>query len=81
MNAETASRPAGVFQYEPEDLRPRDDTAEQAELEAYLERNKGALGASIEQARAELARGEYYTLEQVIADVEAERQRRRAGKA
>jgi hypothetical protein len=81
MDTRTATRPADTFRYEPEDLQPSDDTDEQAELEAYLERNQDALAASIEQARVELERSEYYTLDQVVADVDAQRQRRRAGKA
>ena len=82
MDTKAATHRSDTFRYEPEDLQPSDDTVEQAELEAYLERNKDVLAASsIEQARIELVQGEYYTLDQVVADVDAQRQRRRDGKA
>jgi len=72
---------ADTFRYEPEDLAPRDHLADEAALDAYLERNKDALNASIEEARAEFARGEYFTIDQVVADLAAQRDRRRASKA
>jgi hypothetical protein len=81
MSARTKLQPADAFRYEQEDLVPRDESAEIAELERLLERNKDKVAASLAQARAEFDRGEYFTLDQVIADVDAQRQRRRASKA
>jgi hypothetical protein len=69
-----------AFRYEPEDLEPQDNGRDQAALDAHLDRNKDALTASIEQSRAEFERGEYFTLDQVMADIDAQRQRRRASK-
>ncbi len=70
-----------VFRYAPEDLAPRDAAADEAALDAYVKRNKDALNASIENAHAEFERGEYFTLDQTMADVRAQQQRRRARKA
>ncbi|HEX3672980.1 MAG TPA: hypothetical protein VHU87_01785 [Rhizomicrobium sp.] len=83
MNTKTAKAKqakSGIL-YEPEDLAPRNVAADEATLDTYLERNKDALNASIEKAHAEFANGEYFTLDQVMADVGAQRQRRRARKA
>ncbi len=62
--------------YTPEDLQPRDAAADDRAADAYLERNKDALNASIEKARAEFERGEYFTLDQVMADAKAQKLRR-----
>ncbi len=69
-----------TFRYDAEDLRPRDAETERASLEAYLDRNNQALEASIARAREGFDRGTYYTLDQVMADIDAQRQRRRASK-
>jgi predicted transcriptional regulator len=76
MTTKTASKSAESFRYEPEDLEPRDPAAAEASLDAYLRRNKDAINASIEPDHAEFERGEYFTLDQVMADIDAERQRR-----
>jgi len=78
-NTKAKSRKSG-FQYSPDDLAPRDFAADEAFLEAFIKRNKDALNASIENARAQIMRGEYFTRDQVMADVKAQRQRRRSGK-
>jgi predicted transcriptional regulator len=62
--------------YAPEDLEPRDAVHDEAALDAYLTRNKNALNASIKRAESEFERGEYFTLEQAMADVRAQQQRR-----
>ena len=81
MNAKTTSKPIDTFRYEPEDLEPRDHAADVAAMDAFLVRNKDTINASIEKDNAEFERGEYFTLDQVMADIGAQRQRRRAGKA
>jgi predicted transcriptional regulator len=79
MSARTAKgKPKKIrFRYEREDLTPRDLVADEALVDAYVERNKDALNASIRKARGQLARGEYLTHDQVMADLKAQRQRRR----
>jgi predicted transcriptional regulator len=62
-------------------VAPRDSVREHVELEAFLDRNADALRASIEKADAEFERGEYFTLDQVMADIDAQRRGRRAGTA
>jgi hypothetical protein len=69
-----------IFRYEPEDMEQRDESAEIADLEQKLERHTGAVAAKLRQARAEFARGEYFTLEQVTSDIDAQRLRRRQAK-
>jgi hypothetical protein len=46
---------------------------EWAELDAWEERNKDALNASIRRAREEYARGEFVTHEEVLRLLEADR--------
>jgi predicted transcriptional regulator len=53
---------------------------DEAAVDSFLERNKDALNASIEKAHAEFERGVFFTLDQAMADVGAQRQRRRARK-
>ncbi len=72
-------RKAG-FRNAPDDLVPRDAAAEEVFMESFMKRNKEALNASIEKARAQVARGKYFTRDQVMADVKAQRQRRRTEK-
>jgi hypothetical protein len=79
MNTKTAKIRAAKkrFRYEQEDLAPRDLAADEASVDSYVERNKDALNASIGKARGQIARGEYFTHDQVMADLKAQRQRRR----
>jgi hypothetical protein len=81
MNAKLGATGKDAFRYEPEDLEPRDHAADLAAMDAFLLRNKDALNASIEKAHAEFERGEYFTLEQVRANLAAQRQHRRAKQA
>jgi len=74
MSAKTAKPPKAL--YTKEDLEPRDAAADEAALDAFLKRNKDAINASIDKARAEYERGEYFTHEQVWADIKAQRARR-----
>jgi hypothetical protein len=77
MSSKIAKRAIkSAARYVPEDLKSRDVGAEQAALDEYLERNKDALNASIEKADKEFSRDEYYTLDQAMADVRAQRERR-----
>ena len=65
------------FRYQREDLAPRDLMADEAFVDNYVERNKDALNASIRNAREQIARGEYFTHDQVMADLKAQRKRSR----
>lgn len=69
-----------LARYTSEDLAPRDAAADDAALDSYLLRNKDPLNASIEKAHLEFEQGEYFTLDQVVADVSAQQQRRRSRK-
>jgi predicted transcriptional regulator len=71
-----AKKSKSGVRYAPEDLAPRDVAADEAVLDTYLQRNKDALNASIEKAHAEFEKGEYFTLDRVMADVRAQQQRR-----
>jgi hypothetical protein len=51
--------------------RHDDDALTDAEWTAWEERNKDALIASIREAREQIARGEYVTLEDAMARVRA----------
>ncbi len=61
--------------------RQDDDELTEAGLLAWEERNRDALIAALREAQEEIARGEYYTLEQVMAELEAQAKRRQARKA
>jgi hypothetical protein len=84
MNAKPTSGPAQYFcdesdlRDEPEDLAPRNQAEDEVWLDAYLRRNMHAINASLAEDHAEFERGEYFTLEQVIEDIESQRQRRDA---
>jgi predicted transcriptional regulator len=68
------------FRYTKEDLAPRNVAAEEAAMGAYIERNKDGINASIDLAREQYARGEFFTHEQVFADLEAQSLCRRTAK-
>jgi hypothetical protein len=53
------------------EYRHEDEAFTEAELDAWIERNKDALNASIEKAHQEYLRGEYYTIEETMARVMA----------
>jgi predicted transcriptional regulator len=74
MSAKTAKPPKAL--YTKEDLEPRDVAADEAALDAWLERNKDAINASADKAREEFERGEYYTHEEVWAEIWARLARR-----
>lgn len=78
MNVKAAKqkRAKPAIRYAPEDLAARDAAADDAAVDAYVARNKDALNASIKKAHAEFERGEHFTLDQVSADIAAQRQRR-----
>jgi hypothetical protein len=56
---------------EPEAEYRRDEGLTEAEWDAWGERNKEALNASIRKAREQIARGEGYTLEEAVARAKA----------
>ena len=62
-----------------------DDTVEftDAYWDAWFERNGEALDASCDEAEAQIERGEWFTLEEVMANLEAQAKHRQAlkGKA
>lgn len=74
MTAKTA-KPAKAL-YTEEDLAPRDHAADEAAMDAWIERNKEALKASFKKAKEEYKRGEYFTHEQVWAELRAQQARR-----
>lgn len=82
MSTKTAKpkRTASGLHYTPEDLASRNMAEDEAAVDSFLERNKDALNASIEKADAEFERGVFFTLDQAMADVGAQRQRRRVRK-
>jgi hypothetical protein len=53
----------------------------EAEWDAWGERNRDALKASLDEAEAEIERGESYTLAEVRTYLDAQAKRRRARKA
>ena len=65
------------FRYTEEDLAPRDLAADEAAMDAFLERNKDAINAGVKLADEQFARGEYFTEAEVFAYLEAEALRRR----
>jgi hypothetical protein len=67
--------------YAPEDLESRDPVADEARMDAWLQRNKDALNASAKKALEEFKRGEYFSDEDVTAALKAHRLRRHTGKA
>ncbi len=80
MKSTTNQDTPTIFRYEPEDIEQRDESAETADVEQKLEQHSVAVAAKLQQARAEFARGEYFTLEQVTADIDAQRLRRHHSK-
>ena len=82
MSAKTTPRKSDTapFQYEPADLVLPDMAADEAALAAFLERNRSALKASAERACSEFERGACRTLDQMLVDVDVQRQRRGVSK-
>ena len=82
MSAKTTRQKSDTapFQYEPADLVLPDTAADEAALAAFLERNGSALKASAERACGEFERGACSTLDQMLVDVEGQKQRRRVSK-
>ncbi|MEI9992108.1 MAG: hypothetical protein WDM86_18980 [Rhizomicrobium sp.] len=73
-----SAKPDSDLPAEDDDDIPRPPTEqEEAELDAWIERNKDALNASFRKADAEYARGHYYTLEEVLAHLESDRRARK----
>ncbi|HEY1630975.1 MAG TPA: hypothetical protein VGF56_06645 [Rhizomicrobium sp.] len=59
------------FQETDEDIELRDTPPTEAEweaLDAWIFRNKDALNASIQRSREQFARGEYHSMEEVMAE-------------
>ena len=75
--AKKAAKPKPApFRYEPADLKPRDQAADDAFIDAFIARNREALIESIEETDAEEARGEGRTLDEVLAELDARRAKR-----
>lgn len=75
-SAKAKSKKPG-FRYTPEDLAPRDRSADETLVDAYTARNKEALNESIGSAHDAFERGEYFTLDQAMADLPRRGQRLR----
>jgi hypothetical protein len=58
-----------------------DEGLTEAEWDAWGERNKEALQESFRKAKEQYARGEYYTLDEVMAELEARAKLRQSRKA
>ena len=71
---------APSVRYAEEDLAPRDPGAEDAFVDAFVERNKRALNTSIKESLDQFEHGEYFTHAQVFADLEAQALRRDASR-
>ena len=52
--------------------KPEEEYVPEDEFDAYLWRNRHAINASARKAREEYARGEYHTIDEVMARVMAE---------
>jgi hypothetical protein len=65
-----------AFRYEPEELEPRDQAADDALIDDFIARNREALIESIVESDAEEARGEGRLLEDVMAELKARRHKR-----
>ncbi len=76
------AEPEAAYKHrEGEGLTEAEWKAWEKQHKAWEERNKDALVASLREAEAQIARGEYYTAEEVRARLEARAKRRRAAKA
>jgi len=71
MSMNTKSAKPSKALYTEEDLAPRDHAADEAAMDAWIERNKDALKASFRESKEQYERGEFYTHEQVWAEVSA----------
>ncbi|HEY1630166.1 MAG TPA: hypothetical protein VGF56_02570 [Rhizomicrobium sp.] len=60
-----------VFRYEPEDLEPRDQAADDAMIDDFIARNKKELLESLDEADKEDERGEGRLLEDVMAEIKS----------
>jgi hypothetical protein len=68
-----------VFRYEPEDLEPRDQAADDILIDDFIARNREALIESIEKSDREFERGKVHTLDEVMAALAKKRSRARPG--
>jgi hypothetical protein len=71
----------GLSETEAAEYRNEDVGLSEAEWDAWGERNKDALQASFDKAREDLARGHYYALEEVMAELKAQAEFRQSRKA
>jgi predicted transcriptional regulator len=67
----TKKPPKGMSEPETE-YRQEDDEIGDEQIERWLERNADAINASCDEAEAQIARGEWFTLEEVMASVRAD---------
>ena len=66
------------FRYSAEDLEPKDAAADDAFIDAFIERNREALNESLAAIEKSFERGEVHTLKEVMAEIAMQRKRRRA---
>ncbi len=77
----TAKKPPKGMSEPETTYRQEQENRSDAEWGAWFKRNADALNASCEEAEAQIARGEYFTLEEVMAELNAQAERRKARKA
>lgn len=71
------AEPEADFRHEGED----ENFVPEGGWDAYLWRNRHAINESIRKGREEYARGHYYTMEEVMAEIKARAKKRQARKA
>ena len=69
------------FRYEPDDVTPRDVSADEKSMDAYLKRNAKAIDESVDEAMADLENGACISLDEALAAVAEQARRRRSGPA
>ena len=75
-----SKRQKDEFQYSAEDLRPKDPVADDEFIDKFIERNREALGRSLQETESQFTRGDVYTPEEVMAEIDAQRKRRRVSR-
>lgn len=69
---------SGSFQYEAEDVKPRDGAADDDFIDDYIRRNGEAPAESIEIAERDFREGRTFGHDEVMAEIEQQRQKRKA---
>jgi hypothetical protein len=71
MSKTAKPTPPETFRYEPEDLEPRGQAADDALIDDFIARNKQELLESLDEADKEDERGEGRLLEDVLAEIKS----------